>query len=251
MNKTKQWEDPVSIILPAYNEEKCILSSLKALTAFCKDLFDDFEIICVDDGSTDRTGDLALAVSDDLYVKTLRLPKNYGKGYAVRQGMRHARGRYLFFTDADLPYSLDALAISLKHFNTQKCDVVAGARDLPDSSDWLKSGRMRWGISQVFSLLTGSLLGVDVRDSQCGFKGFTDTAAQSIFSRIQISGYAFDVEIFALARALNLKVCKIPVRRVRHGDSKIRLTRDPFCMFLDILKIAKKIKDSPQRRGGS
>ena len=242
MNKKEKWKDPVSIILPAYNEENCILSSLKTLLAFCRDLFDDFEIICVDDGSTDRTGDLALAVSDDLYVKTLHLPKNRGKGYAVKQGMRYARGRYLFFTDADLPYSLDALAISLEYFNTQKCDVVAGARDLPDSSQWIEGGGMRWAASQVFSFLTHRLLKVDVRDSQCGFKGFTDDAAQRIFSHIETIGYAFDVEINILARALNLKVCKIPVRRVRHGDSKIRLTRDPFWMFLDILKIARKNK---------
>ena len=107
----------------------------------------------------------------------------------------------------------------------------------------MADGFERWAASYGFSLLTKHVVKLDVRDSQCGFKGFTDDAARRIFSRTQITGYAFDVEIFALARALNLTVCKAPVRRVRHGDSKIRLMRDPFFMFLDILKISRKFKD--------
>jgi len=248
MNKTDKWKDPVSIILPAFNEERCILPSLKTLIAFCNRNFHHFEIICVDDGSTDRTGSLIREVSHEPYIRALHLPENRGKGYAVKHGMRHARGRFRFFTDADLPYSLNAFVTAMECFNTKGCDLITGARDLPDSSKWPAGGGTRRAASQVFSLLTGRLVKLDVRDSQCGFKGFTDDAAQRIFSRIQIAGYAFDVEIFALARALNLKVCKVPVRWVRHGDSKIRLTRDPFCMFLDILKIAKKSEDSPQRR---
>jgi dolichyl-phosphate beta-glucosyltransferase len=248
MNKTEKWKDPVSIILPAFNEENCILSSLKTLLTFCRDLFDDFEIICVDDGSTDKTGSLIREISHEPYIRALHLQENRGKGFAVKHGMRHARGRFRFFTDADLPYSLNAFATAMECFNAKGCDLVTGARDLPDSSKWLAGGGMRWAASQVFSFLTGRLVKLDVRDSQCGFKGFTDEAAQRIFSRVKTTGYAFDVEIFTLARALNLKVCKIPVKRARYGDSKIRLTRDPFCMFLDILKIAKKNKDSPQRR---
>ena len=243
MTEKEKWKDPVSIILPAYNEEKCILSSIKTLLTFCKDIFDDFEIICVDDGSTDKTGSLIREISHDPYIRALYIPKNRGKGYAVKQGMQHAHGRYLFFTDADLPYSLDALSVSMEHFRTQQCDVVAGARDLPDSSQWIGAGSMRWAASQAFSFLTHHLVKVDVRDSQCGFKGFTYNAAQLIFSNIKTIGYAFDVEIFALARAFNLTVCKAPVRRARHGDSKIRLMRDPFFMFLDILKISRKFKD--------
>jgi len=242
MKRTNKWRDPVTIVLPAYNEEKRILPSLKTLITFCELHFHNFEIICVDDGSTDRTWNLINKMHHKTCLKTLRLPKNRGKGYAIKHGMRHARGRFRFFTDADLPYSLDALIIAMESFNTEKCDLVTGARNLSDSSDWLEGGIIRWTASQVFSAITTRLLNMDVRDSQCGIKGFTDVAAQKIFSRLQITGYAFDVEIFALARAWNLKVCKIPVTLVKHSDTKILLSRDPFVMLLDILKIAQKRK---------
>ena len=133
MTEKEKWKDPVSIILPAYNEENCILSSIKTLLTFCKDIFDDFEIICVDDGSTDKTGSLIREISHDHCVRALHLPENRGKGHAVKHGMRRARGRFRFFTDADLPYSLNAFSTAMECFNTRGCDLVTGARDLPDS----------------------------------------------------------------------------------------------------------------------
>lgn len=239
-NKQRVWPDPVSIVVPAYNEEKRILPSLKVLTAFCETHFRYYEIICVDDGSTDRTWNMISQVRNDPFLRILRLPKNRGKGYAVKHGMLHAGGRFRFFTDADLPYSLDAFIVALKTFNTKKCDLVTGARELAGSSHVLEVGAVRRAAGLVFSAIATRLVNMDVSDSQCGFKGFTDHAAQRIFSGLQIPGYAFDVEIFALANAWNMKVCKIPVTLVKNDGSKIRLTRDPFCMFFDLLKIVRR-----------
>lgn len=238
MARIKKWLDTVSIVIPAYNEEKRILPSLKVLTAFCESNFCYYEIICVDDGSTDKTWNLISQIKNDPFLKILRLPKNMGKGYAVKHGMLHAGGRFRFFTDADLPYSLDAFVIALKTFNTKECDLVTGARELAGSSYGSKAGLVRRISGQIFSAIATRLVKMDVSDSQCGFKGFTDYAAQRIFSKLQISGYAFDVEIFALAHAWNMKVCKIPVTLVKNDGSGIRLAKDPFYMFFDLLKIA-------------
>ena len=240
MRKIKKWPDPVSIVVPAYNEEKRILPSLNVLTTFCENYFRYYEIICVDDGSTDRTWDLISQVRNDPFLKILRLPKNRGKGYAVRHGMLHADGRFRFFTDADLPYSPDAFIIALKIFNAKGCDLITGARELADFSHGLKVDAVRRVAGRIFSAIATCFVKMGVSDSQCGFKGFTDYAAQRIFSGLQIQGYAFDVEIFALAHAWNMKVCKIPVTLIKNDGSRIRLIRDPFCMFFDLLKIARR-----------
>lgn len=240
MPKIKKCPDFVSIVIPAYNEEKRILLSLKVLTAFCESHFRNYEIICVDDGSIDRTWDLILQIRNDPFLKILRLPKNRGKGYAVKHGMLHAGGRFRFFTDADLPYSPDAFIIALKTFNTKGCDLVTGTRKRTGSSYGLKSGVVRRVAGWIFSAIATRLVKMDVSDSQCGFKGFTDYTAQKIFSELQIPGYAFDVEIFALAHAWNMKICKIPVTLVKNDGSGIRLARDSFYMFFDLLKIARR-----------
>jgi len=160
----------------------------------------------------------------------------------VKYGMRHARGQFCFFTDADLPYHLDAFINAMRAFDTKGCHVVTGARELPDPSQGTKVGAVRRTAGRIFSAMATRLVKMDVCDSQCGFKGFTACAAQRIFSRLQITGYAFDVEVFALARAFDLKVCSIPVTLVKYDGSKIRLVRDSFCMLFDLLKLARREK---------
>ena len=154
--------------------------------------------------------------------------------------MLHTRGRVRFFTDAEPPYDLDALLVAMEKFREKRCDMVAGDRNHPGSSQGLKVGMARRLAGKIFSAIATNLLEIDVSDSQCGFKGFTDYATQKIFSRLQITGYAFDVEIFALSRALNLKICRIPVSLVKQDGSRVRLIRDPFAMFFDLLKLRKR-----------
>lgn len=235
MNK---WQDPISIVIPVYNEAGRILPSLKALGEFCRDRFDRFEIICVDDGSSDNTWEILSGLIDMPFVKPFRLAENRGKGFAIRQGMRHAGGRLLFFTDADLPYRLEALVAAMNAFHQKGCDLVAGARELSDPTQHLKVGQSRSFASRVFSALVTRLFDLEVRDTQCGFKGFSRAAAQHIFTRLKISGYAFDVEVFIIARRLKLNVCRIPVTLVEQAGSKIRLTKDPIVMLFDLMRLA-------------
>ncbi|MDF1593679.1 MAG: glycosyltransferase [Desulfobacterales bacterium] len=252
MNQVKaKWQDSVSIVIPAYNEAGRILASLTALRAFCRDRFSGFEIICVDDGSSDNTWEIISGLGDMPFVKPLRLAQNRGKGFAIQQGMQQAAGRFLFFTDADLPYRPEALDAAMNAFYQETCDLVVGARELSDPGRHLPVGQARSIASRVFSGLVARLFKLAVRDTQCGFKGFSRAAARQIFPRLNVWGYAFDVEIFILARRLGLKICRIPVTLVEQTGSKISLTRDPIVMLYDLIRLAIRERRRRIRGQGS
>ena len=239
MNPQKaMWQDPISIVIPAYNEAGRILPSLETLSAFCRDRFSGFEIICVDDGSSDNTWEIISGLSRMPFVKPLRLAENRGKGFAIQQGMQQADGRFLFFTDADLPYRPEALDRAMNAFYQEGCDLVVGARELSDPGRHMPVGQARSVASRVFSGLVARMFKLEVRDTQCGFKGFHRAAARQIFPQLKVWGYAFDVEIFILARRLGLKTCRIPVALVEQNGSKISLTRDPIVMLYDLTRLA-------------
>jgi dolichyl-phosphate beta-glucosyltransferase len=228
--------ETLSIIIPGYNEERRIPTTLHSLVQFCADTFPSYEILFVDDGSTDRTWEMIQAFRNPS-IRAVRLPSNRGKGAAVKAGMLEARGDYRFFTDADLPYDLSAFSSAMAEFRNGPCQVVVGSRDLPGSTDRVGAGHARRAASKIFSTLTGLALGTDIRDSQCGFKGFTARAAHTLFSHSRILGYAFDVEILLLARKHHLPVCRIPVTLVKDYDSKIHLPADGLRMIVDLVRI--------------
>jgi len=235
--------DFISIIVPGYNEEKRIAESLQTLSAFCEKHFEKYEILFVNDGSNDGTGDIVrnLAVP---YLKTIHLEFNQGKGFAVKTGMLQARGDYRFFTDADLPYGLSAIPDALGIFHAIQYDAIAGARDLPESSDQSRRTLLRRTASKSFSALVRRVLKIDFHDTQCGFKGFTAEAAEALFSLSKIRGYAFDVELFLLVQTHNLKMGKVPVRLIEKHRSKVRLGLDAPMMVWDVVKLYRRYKGS-------
>jgi len=232
-----KWPDFISIVIPGYNEEKRVAQSLKALSLFCKDHFERYEIVFVNDGSTDKSGEIVESLAIP-FLRAIHLHINQGKGHAVKTGMLEARGDYRFFTDADLPYAPEAFLQAINLFHSTLCDWIAGARDLPESSDPSGQTLFRKLTSKGFSALVRLLLKVDVKDTQCGFKGFTASAAEKIFSLSSVKGYAFDVELFLLADACNLRISKVPVTLMRTRDSKIRMRVDVLFMVRDILRLA-------------
>jgi dolichyl-phosphate beta-glucosyltransferase len=137
---------------------------------------------------------------------------------------------------------LGALKTALKAFHENNCDIVTGSRDLPGSEVGSKLSMPRRLAGNIFSTIVQRMLDIDIKDTQCGFKGFKDTAAKRIFSQLETSGYAFDVEVFVRAKAQDMKICRIPVTLIKQAGSKIRLTRDPVFMLLELVKIARKAK---------
>lgn len=232
-------ENPhLSVVIPAYNEESHIATTVNALAEFLNGLASPCEIIVVDDGSTDATADLVrdLAARDDRVV-LLRNAQNRGKGCAVRRGMLAARGDFRFFMDADLSYRVEDIASMLAQLEDD-CDVVIGSRALRESLMEVRPPLRRHIAGRVFSVLIQILLMRGIPDTQCGLKGFRRDAAQDLFSRLTLDGFAFDVELLHLARKRGYRLQMAPVRLTFAGEtSKVRLAGHSVQMFSDLLRI--------------
>jgi dolichyl-phosphate beta-glucosyltransferase len=228
----------VSIIIPAYNEEALITSTLDGLQAYLETRPEQFEIIVVDDGSHDKTmicienwhkasgADLRLFVND----------QNMGKGFSIQRGVMESRGAYIVFIDADLPYELDAIEKFLQALRNG-CDLAVGSRVLPGSQ--VKGvPLLRYISGQIFSWMVQAVLFRGLPDTQCGFKSFRSAAAREIFRRLTISGFGFDVEMLFIARKLKLAIQPVPVRMIDHRQrSRVRLVVDSFKMFANLFTV--------------
>lgn len=231
----------LSIIIPAYNEEKRLIPTLRKICAYLSRQDFSYEIIAVDDGSSDDT----LKIMKDFarsneHVVVLSNGQNRGKGYTVRNGMLAAQGRYVFFTDADLSTPIDEIEKCLPYLENGY-DVVIGSRSLPDSDIVIHQPWYRETMGKIFNLLVNIVLLKGIIDTQCGFKGFKREAAQRIFSRCMINGFSFDVEALYLARKCNLKIKEVPIRWENSTLSKVSPIKHSIQMFKDLLGV--KIKD--------
>lgn len=242
----------LSIIIPAHNEADCLASTLKETKAFLDLQPYVTEIIIVDDGSTDSTATIAATSAEtDLRIRTVLHPDCRGKGCAVRSGMRVARGRYLIFMDADLSYSLHHIEDILSEFDWSH-DIVIGSRALPASRAAVAPPKGRRMASKLLASVVQTLGLSGFRDTQCGLKGFTRDAAEQIFSRQRISGFAFDIELLHIAKRLNLSVQEIPVVLRHSSRSSVRPVRDGLALMGDLFAIwwrgVRKQYDHPARR---
>jgi dolichyl-phosphate beta-glucosyltransferase len=228
----------LSIIVPAYNEETLIVSTLEGLRTYFSTRPERYEIIVVDDGSQDKT-----ATCTEEWRKTngvdLRLlvnEKNMGKGFSIQRGVMESRGSYIVFIDADLPYELDAINGFLKALRSGY-DLAIGSRVLPGSQ--VKGVPiLRYISGQIFSWMVQTVLFQGLPDTQCGFKSFRSAAAKEIFRRLTIGGFGFDVEMLYVARKLKLAIQPVAVRMIDHRHrSRVRLIIDSFKMFANLFMV--------------
>jgi len=226
-----------SIIIPAYNEGLRIGPTLDQLLAHAARLQWRCEIIVVNDGSTDNTAEV---VRDYMrrtsLVKLRENPRHSGKGYSVRHGMMHAAGDVAMFTDADLSSPI-AEAAKLFAAIEQGADVAIGSRWLRSDLQTRRQPRYREFLGRIFNLLLRFILGLDFKDTQCGFKAFTRQAAAAIFPVLRIERWGFDPEILFLAQRWGLRVVEVPVEWGHDTRSKINPLNDGFRMLLDLLRI--------------
>ena len=228
----------LSIIIPAYNEDALIANTLNSLRAYLSARPEQFEIIVVDDGSHDNTVERIKGwqVCNPVDLRLLVNSQNMGKGFSIRRGALESRGKFIIFTDADLPYELDAIDGFIKALQNG-CDLAVGSRVLPGSQ--VKGvPALRYVAGQVFSWMVQAVLFRGLPDTQCGFKSFTSYAAREIFRRLSIPGFGFDVELLYIARKLKFDVKPVPVRMIEHRQrSRVRLISDSVKMFGNLFTV--------------
>ncbi len=230
----------LSIIVPAYNEAERLPPTLAALRAFLASRPWRVELVVVDDGSTDTTVAVAEGAAAPAFpVRVVSLGVNRGKGAAVKRGVAEARGAFVAVVDADLPYALEGFDLAMERL-ALGADLVIGGRDLPGSSEVRGYSWVRRVCGEVYSLLVNALAVRDIPDTQCGFKWFRARAAQALFSRVTLAGFAFDVELLVLAQRWGLRIDRIPVCLTHSQDSKMRLVRDSARMFLDLVRVNRR-----------
>lgn len=226
----------LSIVIPAYNEESRLPTTLEQIAAYVKPFDRGAEVLVVDDGSTDHTA--AVAESFRPRIPALRVVRNgvnRGKGFSVRHGVEQAHGRIVLFTDADLSAPIEEatkLIDALEHF-----DVAIGSRAANRSLIAVHQSPFREFAGMLFNKIVRLVLGLPFVDTQCGFKAFARERCRIVFEQQTIERFGFDPELLYLARHHGLRAVEIPVRWAHSPATKVSMLGDSLRMFLDVFKI--------------
>lgn len=226
-----------SIVVPAYNESARLGSSLEKILAYVQKRAWQAEILVVNDGSRDNTAEIARSFERRYAsVRLIENPGNRGKGYSVRNGMLHASGERMLFTDADLSSPIEE---SEKLFAAldSGAEVAIGSRWLQRDLQTERQPLHRQFLGRLFNLVLRLSLGLKYKDTQCGFKAFTRKAADVIFPRQQIERWGFDPEILYLARKFRLTIVEVPVGWAHDDRSKINPVVDGMKMATELLRV--------------
>jgi dolichyl-phosphate beta-glucosyltransferase len=234
----------ISIIIPAHNEEKRLLASVQRMMEYCTSQRWDYELVIVEDGSTDGTvrviNDL---ISKDYRIKSISNKERLGKGRAIKNGVTIAEKKYIGYMDADLsadPSELERLLLFIDEF-----DIVVGSRILRGELPPINRPFIRSFLSHCYSKLFRTMFRtVSVYDPQCGLKLFKSRAAHILLSQTQTSGFAFDCEVLLKASKLGLTVKEVPIIWSHHYGSKVSLLHEITIMAKDLLLVWYKDKVS-------
>jgi dolichyl-phosphate beta-glucosyltransferase len=236
----------ISVVIPAYNESARILPTLFSRIDHFLTRNMSHEIIVVDDGSRDETAAVVREVSRRLSsVRLICLPSNLGKGAAVRAGVRNAMGDLVLIEDADGATPISEFA-SLHAAIEAGADVAIGSRQ-PTEHTRVERRLKRWIMGRTFALLVNGWAVPGIADTQCGFKLFRIEVARRIFALQSLNGFAFDVELLRIARALAFRIDEVPINWADVPGSKVSLVRDSLRMLWDVLRVPGLVRGSLQR----
>jgi len=226
-----------SIVIPAYNEAIRIEATLDRVLAYVYAQKWNAEILVVDDGSQDATREIILRyAAAHPMLRLVENPGNRGKGFSVRNGVLHSKGELIVFTDADLASPIEESAKLLAALEGG-ADVAIGSRWLDTSLQTRRQPFYRRVLGRIFNLALRVILGMNFKDTQCGFKAFKRTAAQAVFPLQIIERWGFDPEIVFLAQRLGFRVEEVAVKWAHQENTKISPIKDGLRMFTELLTI--------------
>lgn len=229
-------ENRLSVIIPAYNEERRLPKTLEAIFLYLQKQDYSWEVIVVNDGSTDRTAEIVRTKQQKFKnLKLINNEKNYGKGYVVRQGMLIASGAYRLFMDADNAVNIDYIE-KFWPYCDEGYEIVIGSIELPGSEIHGENDRMRRFFGRFSKKIIRLMVLPDIYDSQRGFKCFTAQATEAIFRHLTVRRWLFDVEILAVANLLGFKIKEVPVSWHNVPDSKVSIVSYLYSLF-ELIKI--------------
>jgi dolichyl-phosphate beta-glucosyltransferase len=226
----------ISIVVPAYNESSRIRKSLEKIEHYLGHRNFQSEVIVVDDGSSDDTAAICESAKFS-NLRVIRNSHNQGKGFSVRNGVLAATGDYVLFTDADLSAPIDELDKLIAVAINENADVVIGSRGLDSKFIEKHQSVVRESGGRFFNVVVRMILGLDIHDTQCGFKLFKRSRTKMAFQKQTISRFGFDPELLFVMSRQNLKILEIPVRWSHVEGSKISFLSDGLRMFMDLLRI--------------
>jgi dolichyl-phosphate beta-glucosyltransferase len=229
--------DSISIVIPAFNEAARISPTLRKVVAYLGERARDYEIIVVDDGSTDGTASIVMEEStNNKSIKLFQGETNRGKGHSTRRGVLGSSFGLVLISDADLSTPIEEVEKLLPWLESG-CDIAIGSRALKDSDIIEKQPWYRQSMGRMFNLLVRTLVLGGIGDTQCGFKLFRANAAKKLFQAARIEGFAFDVEVLYLARKMGYRIKEVPIRWINSPKSKVRILSDSFLMFKDLIRV--------------
>lgn len=223
-----------SVVIPAYNEQKRLPGTLEQVLEFLRNQSFTSEVIVVENGSTDRTYELAAEFArrhENLQV----LQSEKGKGAAVQRGMLAARGEYRFMCDADLSMPVEEIVKFIPPV-LQDFDIAIGTREAKESVRYNEPSYRHWG-GRGINFIIQTMILPGLNDTQCGFKCFRAAVADDLFHQQTLSGWSFDIELLYLARRRGYRIIEIPIHWYHFSDSKVNALRDALDMIRDIFRI--------------
>jgi dolichyl-phosphate beta-glucosyltransferase len=230
----------ISIVIPAFNEGHQIEATVNNIQRYLSSVGYKYELIIVNDGSTDNTVELVNALArTNRNIKLLDFAVHKGKGFAVKSGILEANGDYAFFYDADSSVHIKEIDRLLKLLQNGY-EVVITSRYLDKKNFKNYRPKLRSWLSKIYNYIFQILIIKGIKDTQCGFKGFKKQFIKEIFKRQSLNGYAFDIEILYIAKKNGYKIKEIPIDWYSSSGSKVNIWKDSIYMFFDLIKVAIK-----------
>lgn len=232
----------LAVIIPAYNEDQRILPTLERVRDYLSGQTYTWSVTLISDGSSDKTVEIGQNfAAQNPRFHVIDYKPNRGKGYAVRKGMLEVEGDLILFSDADLAAPIEEVEKLLVHMKAG-ADVAIGSRPLKESSLEVRQPLYREYLGRAFNFAVQTMAIRGIKDTQCGFKLFTQKAARDIFSRCKLDGFSFDFEALMVARDLGYRIDEVPIRWRHQEGSKVVLMRDGPRMLRDLVKLRLKGK---------